>query len=191
MARIAARVLPALLVLMASLAASTPARADYAAGDPQDSTTKMDIRRASSQVSMGSYHGHPAKIVRFRIVFDKAVNWSALHSPDLLMAMDTVGTVSFDYRLDIFRQKFPGDPNLMHCWLRNASSEGVLSDDDVVGYSASGTHATCAFPKHAMTVRPSGVVRWRVQSRYTTDAAGTTYKYDDAPNDPAALYPHL
>ncbi len=188
MARIAARVLPVLLVLVTSVVVSTPARADYSAGDPQDSTTKMDIRSVRSHVYTGPYDGHPAKIVRFSVVFDDPVQWSKLQAPVLLMPMDTIGTATFDYVLDIFRQKIPGDPNGMHCRLRKASGEVILFDDGVVDYSASGTHATCAFPKKAMHVRPSGVVRWRVQSRYT---AGTTYKYDDAPDDPAAVYPHL
>jgi hypothetical protein len=189
--RRAVRVTAVVAFLVTSLAASTPARADYAANDPQDATTKMDIRKVASQVYWGSYRGHRTKIVRLKVVFSDPVPWSKLHSPVLAMPMDSRGTVAFDFGLVIFRQKIPGDPNRMHCWLKSVTGEVVLSDQDVVGFSASGTIATCAFPKRAIKARPSGIVRWRVQSRYATDAAGTKYKYDDAPDDHVAVYPHL
>jgi hypothetical protein len=143
------------------LAVATPAAAQYSATDPVDSNTKMDLRTVSSRVDQGSIAGHPAKIVRFRVVFAHSVPWAKLHTPVLRFVMDTRSTATVDYRLDIFRQKFPGDPNRMHCWLRKTSGENVLDDDGVVGYSASGKVATCAFPKGAMSVRPSGVVRSR------------------------------
>ncbi|HEY7280940.1 MAG TPA: hypothetical protein VID47_05020 [Actinomycetota bacterium] len=190
MARRSARVLP-IVVLLGSLAVSVPARADYAAGDPRDSNTRMDIRRVTSAVVHGSINGHPAKIVRFRVVFDHAVPWATLHTPDLMWPMDSRSTSSADYRLDIFRHKFPGDPHRMHCWLRDASGAVVLDDDAVVSYSAAGTVARCAFPKGAMTVRGSGVVRWAVQSSYTADAAGHDYRYDNVPGVAPFLFPHL
>ncbi len=190
MARTYARVLPTLVVL-ATLAVSTPARAAYSANDPADSNTKMDVRTVTSRVDQGSIGGHPAKIVRFKVVFAHPVPWAKLHIPDLLWAMDTRATSAADYRLDIFRRKFPGDPRRMHCWLRNSSNEIILSDDGVVGYSASGRVATCAFPKQAMSVRRSGVVRWAVQSVYAADAAETDFRIDNAPSGAPFLFPHL
>jgi hypothetical protein len=190
MARTFARVLP-ILVVLATLAVSTPARAAYSANDPADSNTKMDIRTVTSRVDQGSIAGHPAKIVRFKVVFAHAVPWSTLHVLDLMWAMDTRSTSAADYRLDIFRRRFPGDPNRMHCWLRNASSEVILFDDGVVSYSASGRVARCAFPKGAMSVRRSGVVRWAVQSSYAADAAETDFRIDNAPSGAPFLFPHL
>jgi hypothetical protein len=176
---------------LATLAVSTPARADYSANDPADSNTKMDIRTVTSRVVHGSIGGHPATIVRFKVVFAHAVPWGKLRVPDLMWPMDTRSTSAADYRLDIFRRKFPGDPNTMHCWLRNASSEIILSDDGIVGFSASGRVATCAFPKHAMAVRPTGVVRWAVESSYAADAAETDFRIDNAPSGAPFLFPHL
>ena len=61
----------------------------------------------------------------------------------------------------------------------------------MVGFSVAGKTAMCGFRKSAMTVRPSGVVRWAVQSHYAADAQGTDIRIDDAPGVAPFLYPHL
>jgi len=185
---VARKVLP-IVVLVATLAATTRADAQYSASDSVDSNTKMDLRLVSSRVDQGTIAGHPAKIVRFKVVFTHPVPWAKLHIPDLRFTMDTRSTPTADYWLDIFRKKIAGDTHRMHCWLRNASGEVVLGDDGVVSYSASGKVATCAFPKGAMSVRPNGNVRWIVQSLYA--ASSSDLRTDMAPDGPPYVFPHL
>ena len=60
-----------------------------------------------------------------------------------------------------------------------------MSDDEMADYSKTKHSVTCTFPKAAMKVRSSGIVRWNVASHY-----GALH-FDNAPNKLNAWFPHL
>jgi len=96
-----------------------------------------------------------------------------------------------DYTIEIFRQKLVGEQNRMDCSLtRDSDGVLILSDKDVI-YSAPGKVATCSFPKLAMKVGPSGVVRWHALTGNVKNAEGAKVGLDSAPDNPLGYFPHL
>jgi len=175
------------LMTLIFVAATVPARANYGAGDPREPAMKhLNIKHVSSRVFIGNYLGGRTKLIRFTATFYDSVPWNRIKSPSVHFFMDTLkGTRSGEYVVEFFRLKLIGERARFHCWLERLGGRLILPDNEMADYSKTNHSVTCTFPKAAMKVRPSGVVRWNVLAHYGN------FNFDNAPNKLDAWFPHV